>query len=139
MRECTSQAYSVHDESRALLPTANNCLIGCAVSVFACSHKSASHLPLRERIPPADPAKFRNVRDYTAWKNPYLIVKPDGISFLHSTPPERLVAVESVPAILEVLPKSAWPYGLIVVVQEPGLREINDTPRIDANRDKLLR
>lgn len=93
----------------------------------------------RTRISPADPANFRNLRDYTDWKNRYLIVKPNGISLLHSTPPERLAALESVPAILEGLPKSAWPYGLIVVVQEPGLLGMNDTPRVDANRDKLLR
>jgi len=107
-------------------------------ALFASCQQSASSVPLQKRIPPADPSKYREVRDYLDWKNPYLLVKADGIEFVRGASGHS-VAVDSVPAILDDLPKSAWPFGLIVAVQEAGLRGVTDTPRINANRDKLLR
>lgn len=74
--------------------------------LFAACQESASSVPLRNRIPPPDPSKYRDVRDYWQWKTPYLLVKPDGIEFVGSG---QSMAVESVPRILEALPRSAWP------------------------------
>jgi hypothetical protein len=80
------------------------------------------------------------VRDGVDWKNPYLIVRPDGVEILGMTPAAQTIAVESVPAVLQKLPDAAWPYGLIVAVQDVGIvGGITDTPRIDANRTKLLK
>lgn len=42
-------------------------------------------------------------------------------------------------AHLEKLPSVAWPYGLVVAVQENGVRAQGDDERIKKNRDELLR
>ena len=95
--------------------------------------------PLRKRIPKPDPAKYREVRDAKHWKNPYLIVRPAGVQILGVTSTEPGVAVESIGAALERLPRSAWPYGLVVAVQDVSVQAPGDAPRIRANREKLLR
>jgi hypothetical protein len=35
--------------------------------------------PLKNRIPPPDPNKYRSVRDARDWQNPYLMVQANGI------------------------------------------------------------
>jgi hypothetical protein len=73
------------------------------------------------------------------WKNPYLIVRRDGIEIAGITPVGLAIAVESVPRVLERLPDSAWPYGLIVVVHDIGiLSGKTDLACIEVNRTKLL-
>ena len=55
------------------------------------------------------------------------------------TPVGRAITVESVPGVLERLPASAWPYGLVVAVQDIGiLSGKTDLAHIEANRTKLL-
>ena len=50
-----------------------------------------------------------------------------------------MISVESVPVTLEKLPDSAWPYGLVVAVQDMGiLSREKDPALIEANRAKLL-
>lgn len=94
---------------------------------------------LKDRIPKPDPNKYHSVRDRVDWKNPYLIVRPDGIEVMGMTPVGRGIAVESIPEVLERLPNSAWPYGLIVAVQDLGIFAAKaDKDRIEANRTKLL-
>jgi hypothetical protein len=41
-------------------------------------------------------------------------------------------------AYLEKLPPSAWPYGLVVAVQESSLRNANDDAPINRNREELV-
>jgi len=55
------------------------------------------------------------------------------------TPVGQVISVESVPVTLEKLPDSAWPYGLVVAVQDMGiLSREKDPALIEANRAKLL-
>jgi len=42
-------------------------------------------------------------------------------------------------AYLEKLPPIAWPYGLVVAVQENGLRNPGDDVSIKRNREELVR
>jgi myo-inositol-1-phosphate synthase len=42
-------------------------------------------------------------------------------------------------AYLEKLPSMAWPYGLVVTVQENGIRVAGDDARIKRNREELVR
>jgi len=94
---------------------------------------------LENRIPKPDPKKYHSVQDAKDWKNPYLIVRRDGIEIVGMTPVGRAITVESVPAVLERLPASAWPYGLVVAVQDIGiLSGKTDLAHIEANRTKLL-
>jgi hypothetical protein len=70
---------------------------------------------------------------------PYLIVRRDGIEILGMPPVGRAIAVESVPRVLERLPDSAWPYGLVVAVQDIGIVSGRaDLANIETNRTKLL-
>ena len=95
---------------------------------------------LRDRIPKADPHKYDSVREAHDWKNPYLIVRPDGVEMVGITGARQTIAVESVPAALEKLPVSAWPYGLVVAVQDVGIvGGATDETRIKANRAQLLK
>ena len=94
---------------------------------------------LENRIPKPDPKKYHSVQDAKDWKNPYLIVRRDGIEIVGMTPVGRAITVESVPGVLERLPASAWPYGLVVAVQDIGiLSGKSDLAHIEANRTKLL-
>jgi len=49
------------------------------------------------------------------------------------------MAPADVVAYLEKLPSIAWPYGLVVAVQESGLRAPGDDARIKRNREELVR
>lgn len=107
-----------------------------AAAHIGCTQTSRS---LQHRIPKPDPKKYHAVQDARDWKNPYLIVRRDGIEILGITPVGRAIAVQSVPGALERLPDSAWPFGLVVAVQDIGiLSGETDLARIDANRTNLL-
>ncbi len=49
------------------------------------------------------------------------------------------MAPADVVAYLEKLPSIAWPYGLVVAVQESGLRGPGDDARVKRNREELVR
>jgi hypothetical protein len=48
------------------------------------------------------------------------------------------IPIDSVPGGLSELRDSAWPYGLVVVVQDIGIVSPGDPARIKANRKTLL-
>ncbi len=84
---------------------------------------------------------YSSVRDARDWHNPYLTVQAKGI--VDARPISA--AMEAVPmspgdvvAYLEKLPSSAWPYGLVVVVQENSLRNPGDNAPIKRNREELV-
>ena len=93
---------------------------------------------LQSRIPKPDPKRYHAVQDAKDWKNPYLIVRRDGIEIVGMTAVGQAIPVDSVPGVLKGLPDSAWPYGLVVAVQDIGLVSEGDLPRIEANRKRLL-
>ena len=93
---------------------------------------------LQSRIPKPDPKQYHAVRDAKDWKNPYLIVRRDGIEIVGMTAVGQAIPVDSVPGVLKGLPDSAWPYGLVVAVQNIGIVSPGDPPRIAANRKKLI-
>jgi len=79
------------------------------------------HSPLRERIPKPDPAKYSKVREGKDWKNPFLVVRPNGIEINGVTPRAGYISLQDVTKELEHLPSSAWPYGLVVAVVDAGI------------------
>jgi hypothetical protein len=96
--------------------------------------------PLRSRIPKAEPKRYQAIQDGQDWQNPKMFVRPEGIEVVGVTPPARGIPAESIPEILEHLPDSAWPYGLVVAVGDIALiGSRRDIPRIHANRTKLLK
>ena len=62
---------------------------------------------LRQRIPKADPEKYRHIMDGSDWHNPMLVVRPEGIEIVGITPAGQVVTVNSVPEKLDHLPDSA--------------------------------
>ena len=94
---------------------------------------------LRERIPKPDPEKYREIRDGKDWKNPFLVVRPNGIEIIGVTTAEPGIPLRAVTKELERLPSSAWPYGLVVAVVDVGIVSGgDDLPKVHANRRELL-
>jgi len=97
--------------------------------------------PLKNRISPLDPNKYRSVRDARDWQNPYLMVQANGIEAgpISAAKEAATMSPVDVVAYLEKLPSMAWPYGLVVAVQEKGVRAPGDDARIKRNREELVR
>jgi hypothetical protein len=93
------------------------------ISLLSCSQQDTAKAPAPEvvlqAIPPADSAQFERVRDMRNWRNPYLIVRPDGVALLDAADNAeiRLKPAELLPA-LAALPASNWPYGRVVAAAE---------------------
>ena len=72
-----------------------------------------------QQIPPADSAKYAAVRDMKTWRNPYLIVRVDGVGLLDvSNNEQQILDPDKLAEALAKLPMSAWPYGRVVAIQE---------------------
>jgi hypothetical protein len=72
-----------------------------------------------QQIPPADPQHYAGVRDMKTWRNPYLIVRVDGVGLLDvSNNEQQIVDPDKLSEALARLPGSAWPYGRVVAIQE---------------------
>jgi len=87
-------------------------------------------------IPPADPQKYASLRDMKAWRNPYLIIRTDGVGLLDAADNEQqIVDPDHLTNALAKLPASSWPYGRVVAVQEgPVATSEDDKARIRKNR-----
>jgi len=87
-------------------------------------------------IPPAAPEKYRSSGATKGWRNPYLILRPDGVGLLDpDNHLERILKPGELTEALGNLPPSAWPYGRVVAVTEIGLRNSpDDDVKIRKNR-----
>jgi hypothetical protein len=72
-----------------------------------------------QAIPAADPAQVERIHDMKNWRNPYLIVRADGVALFDvaDSAEIRLKPEELLPA-LAALPASNWPYGRVVAATE---------------------
>ena len=76
-----------------------------------------------QAIPSATPEKYRGMKDTKGWRNPYLILRADGVALLDpDNHLERILKPGELTQALGNLPLSAWPYGRVVAVTEIGLR-----------------
>jgi hypothetical protein len=74
-----------------------------------------------QAIPATDSAKYQDVHERKFWRNPYLIVKPDGVALLDvANSEEHIMHPNELTRRLAQLPDSAWPYGRVVAVTENG-------------------
>ena len=93
------------------------------LSLVACSQQNGAQAPTPEvvlqAIPAADSAKIERIHDMKSWRNPYLIVRPDGVALLDvaDSAEIRLKLSELLPA-LAALPAANWPYGRVVAATE---------------------
>ena len=119
-----------------------------AIALVACSQLKSSQKPvvagtstLKNRIPPANPSKYRSIVDASDWQNPYLVVSANGIYALPISPAIR--GRNDGPCrcgyLLGKIAFRAWPYGLVVAVQENGVRAPGDDEPIRRNREELVR
>lgn len=76
------------------------------------------------RIPPPDPDKYKGVRDARDWRNPYLVIRAEGVEVILKNSPagRQVIPCGELAAHLESLPAAAWPYGRVVAAQEIGIR-----------------
>ena len=90
--------------------------------------------PMREAIKAADPAAYRSVQGGKDWKNPKVLVKPDGIEVL-SQGTSHTVSPSELRRVLIDLPIEAWPYGRVVGVQRPSISSgaVGEPEAIEAN------
>lgn len=120
-------------------------LIAAAVVVLAsCSASKAPDPAALEAsatarilaIPPAAPEKYRGRIDMKGWRNPYLILRADGVALLDpDNHLERILKPGELTQALGNLPPSAWPYGRVVAVTENGVRgSADDSVKIRQNR-----
>ena len=130
------------------MPRLAGYLLGVAIALVSCSQTTSLQTAvntatstLKNRIPPADRAKYRSVADAREWQNPYLTVQAKGIDArpISAATETPTMSPADVVAYLEKLPSIAWPYGLVVAVQENGLRAPGDDARIKRNREELVR
>ena len=101
--------------------------LGLSVFLAACSTPQVATPPgpeaLLQTIPPADSAQYDRIQDMKKWRNPYLIVRTDGVVlFDAANNAEIAVKPEEVIPELARLPASNWPYGRVVAAAESGVR-----------------
>jgi hypothetical protein len=74
--------------------------------------------------------------DMKGWRNPYLIIRTDGVGLLDpDNHEEHILKPEELTQALGKLPSSAWPYGRVVAVTENGVRgSADDNVKIRKNR-----
>jgi len=105
----------------SVLAVSISLLASCAKPPSAPAQADASVSPEAriQQIPAADPQKYATLKDMKAWRNPYLIIRLDGVGLLDVTNSEQqIVDPDKLPEALAKLPASAWPYGRVVAIQE---------------------
>ena len=78
---------------------------------------------LDPRIAHADPKHYEAVLDRRDWKNPSLDVTDDGFWLQSRSTDRRFVSNGDLRQVLTSLPVGDWPYGRVVVIQQPGIGE----------------
>jgi hypothetical protein len=126
---------------RALIPLAISLAVLAACTDSKSSGVGSTVNPrLRmEALPPADAQKISAVRDMKNWKNPYLIVRVDGVGLLDSADNEqKLLTPDQLLAALAELPTSAWPYGRVVAVAESAPAGSSEADKSQLRRNRAL-
>jgi hypothetical protein len=102
-------------------------ILGLSLTVVACARQQKAPAPdpaaLLQSLPLADLGKYEHMADMRNWRNPYLVLRSNGVALLDTADnAEILLKPDEVLAALARLPASAWPYGRIVAVSESGAR-----------------
>ena len=92
-----------------------------------------------ESIPAPDPSKYPSLSDMSGWKNPYLVVREDGIGLVDLSNHEvHILKPEEIPAELASLPSDAWPYGRVVLVAEAVPKIPTDQAKAELRKNRAL-
>ena len=110
-------------------------LVLAACSARPVSTSAPSPESLLQAIPAPDPAQYEHLKDTKNWRNPYLIVRADGVVLFDSADSaEILLKPEEVLGALARLPASNWPYGRVVAAAEAGRTSEQDGVAIRRNK-----
>ena len=120
------------------------CRIGLIVlastALAGCSQQPAAKEPdpqaILQAIPAADSAQYERIHDMKTWRNPYLIVRTDGVALLDAADSAEIILKpdELLPALAK-LPASNWPYGRVVAATENSGRK-SDQDGVAIRRNK---
>ena len=101
--------------------------VGSLSGCFPSTQRSTEE-GLKAEIPSADYSKLKDVRDARDWHNPMVLILADAVEIrsLSLTGGRIRVGVGQLRQELIKLPVSAWPYGRIVLAQDPGLPQGDD-------------
>lgn len=93
------------------------------LSMLACSQqnppKPLDPQVVLQAIPAANSAQFERIHDMKTWRNPYLIIRRDGVALFDvSDSAEILLKPTEILQALAALPASNWPYGRVVAATE---------------------
>ena len=96
------------------------------MSLAGCNQQPTPAAPdpqtILEAIPAADSAKYSHIHDMKKWRNPYLIVRADGVALFDvADSAEIILKPEELLPALAKLPVSNWPYGRVVAAAEAGV------------------
>jgi hypothetical protein len=74
-----------------------------------------------QAVPSADAAQYDHIADMKQWRNPYLVVRADGVALYDAADSAEIILKpeEVIPALAR-LPASNWPYGRVVAVGSNG-------------------
>ena len=93
----------------------------CGCTQTRNARPSPDPIAVLQAIPPSDPAQYERIADTKKWRNPYLIVRPDGVALYDSADnAEIILKPDEVIAALARLPEANWPYGRVVAVEAVG-------------------
>ena len=117
------------------------CLLMLTAMLVACNETPAPQAPdpqtILQAIPEADSAKYEHIRNMKNWRNPYLIVRADGVALFDAA--DNTVTVlkpkDLLPALAE-LPTSNWPYGRVVAAVEASGKNASEQDRVAIRRNK---
>lgn len=92
-----------------------------------------------ESIPAPDPSKYPKFQDLSGWKNPYFVVREDGIGLVDLENHEvHILTPEQIPAELASLDSKAWPYGRVVLVTEAAPRNPTNEAKAEVRKNRAL-
>ncbi len=92
-----------------------------------------------ESIPAPDPSKYPKLADMGSWKNPYFVVRDDGIGLVDLANHEiHILTPEEIPAELASLGSSAWPYGRVVLVTEAAPKNPTPEAKAEVRKNRAL-
>jgi hypothetical protein len=113
-----------------------------AMVLTGCTKQPEQQAPdpqaILQAIPAPDSGKYESVRDMKNWRNPYLIVRADGVALFDvADSAEILLKPNELLPELAKLPASNWPYGRVVAATENTRGSEQDAVAIRKNKGIL--
>ena len=127
--------------ANAVVALALLAFVGCSKPPDSASN-AGSEAPKQtglESIPAPDPSKYPKFEDMSSWKNPYFVVRDDGIGLVDLSNHEvHILTPEQIPAELASLGSEAWPYGRVVLVTQAAPRAPSDQAKAEMRKNRAL-